>query len=55
MKAEINDQGELVITAQTELEKYALDMWHDRHKDICDRNVAGGDKDLVINEACDYD
>ena len=51
MKAEINSQGELVVTAESELEKYALDMWYAVHNDICDREIAGGEKDLVISLA----
>ena len=53
MKAAINDQGELVVTAESQLEKYALDMWYGVHVNIADRHQSSGSKDLIIEEHYD--
>lgn len=54
MLVKINDQGEIVITGESELEFYALNMWAKEHHDLVNRNEAegadgGSDKYIVIS------
>lgn len=44
MKVHINCEGELCISAQSELELYALKQWYGTHED----------NDLVYNKQCSF-
>ena len=54
MKAYINDLGQLIIRGESQLEKFALDCWYNKHEDDCIiERCEGGEADLVINSVRD--
>ena len=48
MKVRLNAEGELVISAENDLELYALEHWQKDNKDICGETEMGTDKNIVV-------
>lgn len=48
MKVKLNAEGELVISAQSDLELYALEHWAKDNEDICGDSETGTDKNIVV-------
>lgn len=49
MKVKLNSEGELVISAQNDLELYAIEHWAKDNDDICTtKGETSSDKNIVI-------